>query len=77
MCVADRESHFDPLAENPVSGAAGVFQFLPSTWDLFAPAAGWGGHSVFEAEANVAVAAWVVGNYGWSSWRSHSQSCGG
>jgi hypothetical protein len=76
MCVADRESDFNPLAENPISGAAGVFQFLPSTWALFAPAAGWGGHSVFEAEANVAVAAWTVGNYGWSSWRSDSGSCG-
>jgi peptidoglycan hydrolase CwlO-like protein len=76
MCVADRESDFNPLAENPISGAAGVFQFLPSTWDLFAPAAGWGGHSAFEAEANVAVAAWTVGNYGWSSWRSDSGSCG-
>jgi peptidoglycan hydrolase CwlO-like protein len=76
MCVADRESDFNPLAENPISGAAGVFQFLPSTWALFAPAAGWGGHSVFEAEANVAVAAWTVGNYGWSSWSSDSGSCG-
>jgi peptidoglycan hydrolase CwlO-like protein len=76
MCVADRESDFNPLAENPISGAAGVFQFLPSTWALFAPAAGWGGHSAFEAEANVAVAAWTVGNYGWSSWSSDSGSCG-
>jgi peptidoglycan hydrolase CwlO-like protein len=76
MCVAERESHFDAHAENPVSGAAGVFQFLPSTWDLFAPAAGWGGHSPFEAEANVAVAAWTVSNYGWSSWDSDGNACG-
>ena len=31
-CVAYRESHNDPTAVNPSSGAGGLFQFLPSTW---------------------------------------------
>jgi soluble lytic murein transglycosylase-like protein len=31
-CVAWRESHDDPHAVNPSSGAGGLFQFLPSTW---------------------------------------------
>ena len=31
-CVAYRESHDDPTAVNPSSGAGGLFQFLPSTW---------------------------------------------
>jgi peptidoglycan hydrolase CwlO-like protein len=76
LCVAKLESNYDPSAVNPTSGAAGVFQFLPSTWDTMSAAAGWGGSSVFGAEANVAVAAWTVSNYGWSPWRSTASLCG-
>ena len=32
LCVAERESNFESLAVNPATGAAGVFQFIPSTW---------------------------------------------
>jgi len=31
-CVIQRESGGNPSAVNPVSGAGGLFQFLPSTW---------------------------------------------
>lgn len=31
-CVISRESGGNPAAYNPVSGAGGLFQFLPSTW---------------------------------------------
>jgi muramidase (phage lysozyme) len=31
-CVIARESGGNPTAVNPVSGAAGLYQFLPSTW---------------------------------------------
>jgi resuscitation-promoting factor RpfC len=31
-CVISRESGGNPAAVNPVSGAGGLFQFLPSTW---------------------------------------------
>jgi peptidoglycan hydrolase CwlO-like protein len=68
LCVAGKESGFDPHAENPLTGAAGVFQFLPSTWEALSGAAGWGGVSVFDAEANVAVAAWTVEHSGWGGW---------
>ncbi len=30
--LANRESHFDPLAESPTSTAAGLFQFTDNTW---------------------------------------------
>jgi hypothetical protein len=30
-CIADRESHFYPWAENP-SGSTGVYQWISSTW---------------------------------------------
>jgi hypothetical protein len=76
LCVAEAESRYDPLAVNPSTGAAGVFQFLPSTWESLSELAGWGGASVFEARANVAVAAWTVARYGWHPWRSVAGGCG-
>ncbi len=68
------ESGGDPDAYNPYSGASGLFQFLPSTWATTAPAAGYGGSSVFNATANVASAAWLanlyqdLGQYYWEAW---------
>jgi peptidoglycan hydrolase CwlO-like protein len=76
LCVAGLESGFNPNAVNPESGAAGVFQFIPSVWPLVSQAAGWGGASVFDAQANVAVAAWEVGQFGWSMWSADSKACG-
>ena len=76
LCVADKESSYNPLAENPVTGAAGVYQFIPSSWTSLSGAAGWGGASVFDAEANVAVAAWTVTNFGWSNWATTAAECG-
>lgn len=32
QCVISRESGGNPSAVNPVSGAGGLYQFLPSTW---------------------------------------------
>jgi hypothetical protein len=76
LCVAGAESGFDPAAVNPATGAAGVFQFLPSTWDSLSGLAGWATASVFDARANVAVAAWTVARYGWHPWRSVAAGCG-
>ena len=76
LCVAERESNFDPLAVNPATGAAGVFQFIPSTWASLSQMAGRGGASVFDARSNVAVAAWTVAHYGWHPWRSAAGNCG-
>jgi hypothetical protein len=76
LCVAERESGLNPLAVNPSTGAAGLFQFLPTTWASLSELAGRGGASVFDARANVAVAAWTVSRYGWHPWRSVSEDCG-
>lgn len=68
------ESNGDPDAVNPYSGAAGLFQFLPSTWATTAPNAGWAGYSVFHGEANISSAAWLanryqeLGYYYWTPW---------
>ncbi len=76
LCVAERESNFAPLAVNPATGAAGVFQFIPSTWVSLSELAGRSGASVFDARAHVAVAAWTVAHYGWHAWRSVALDCG-
>jgi hypothetical protein len=75
LCIADAESGFDPLAVNPATGAAGVFQFLASTWGSLSELAGWPRASVFDAQANASVAAWTVAHYGWHHWRSVAAGC--
>jgi len=70
LVVMDCESGGDPTALNPVSGAAGLFQFMPTTWQSASAAAGWDGASVFDAEANIAAAAWLYAAYEtpWAPW---------
>jgi hypothetical protein len=68
------ESNGDPLAVNPRTNASGLFQFIPSTWNWASPLAGWGSTSVFDPEANVDTAAWLVqesidaGDHPWAHW---------
>ncbi|MGH3651238.1 MAG: transglycosylase SLT domain-containing protein [Acidimicrobiia bacterium] len=72
--IIDCESNGDPNAVNPFSGAAGLFQFLPSTWVTTAHNAGYDGYSPFDPEANTASAAWLanryeeLGYYYWTPW---------
>lgn len=37
--VANCESRYNPQARNPSSGASGLFQFMPATWNANFP--GW------------------------------------
>lgn len=63
------ESNGDPWAKNPGSTASGLFQHLASQWDTRAERAGWGHADVFDPEANIAVAAWLVyEGGGWGHW---------
>jgi len=70
LSVMDCESGGDPDALNPVSGASGLFQFLPSTWTTSSVGAGWAGADVFDGEANIAVAAWLsaASTSPWEQW---------
>lgn len=74
LAVIRCESYGDPGAYNPYSGASGLFQFLPSTWATVSPRAGFGGASVFDAEANIGTAAWLTDYYAsrgsdpWAAW---------
>ena len=75
LAVLDCESNGDPNAHNPYSGAAGLFQFLPSTWASTSPQAGFAGASVYDPEANIASAAWLGSYYesrGYDFWRPWS-----
>jgi hypothetical protein len=64
--VAWCESRYDPLAYNRRSGAAGLYQFLPSTWR--ATPQGRAGLSPFDPYANAAAAAWLYRTAGPGQW---------
>lgn len=51
------ESSLNPLARNPRDGSMGLFQFAPVTWPWASEAAGYGGASPYDAEANANTAA--------------------
>lgn len=62
--VAYCESHYNPYAVNSSSGAAGLFQFLPSTWAHSPYAA----QSPFDPVANARAAAWLYARSGPNQW---------
>lgn len=68
--IAWCESTFNPNSVNPTSGASGLFQHLPEFWAERSAAAGFAGADIFDPDANVAVAAWLVYEApgGWSHW---------
>lgn len=72
LCVMSAESRGDPNADNPTSTAAGLFQFLRSTWDSVVPISVTGGSyasgQVYLPEPNVRAAAWLVAADGWHHW---------
>lgn len=68
MAVMWCESQGDPNAKNPASSASGLFQHLASYWGERSAAAGWAGASIWDPEANVAVAAWLLAHGGRSHW---------
>jgi muramidase (phage lysozyme) len=70
--IARCESNFRWDAKNPSSTASGVFQFLSSTWAT-KPLAQQGA-SVFNADANVHTAIWLMSLGKTSMWNS-SKSC--
>ncbi len=59
---------WDPNATNPSSGAAGLFQHLPKYWASRSAAAGYAGASIYDPNANVAVAAWLYYREGPRHW---------
>jgi hypothetical protein len=74
LVVATRESNCRPNAYNqtevpPYGNASGVFQILyPGIWEPWSKRCGYAGADVFDAVANVAVAACTVADQGWWPW---------
>ncbi len=71
LCIMDHESKGNPNALNLRSSAAGLFQFLRSTWDkvpLSVSGGSYGSGQVYQAEPNVRSAAWLQGELGWWPW---------
>lgn len=68
--IAWCESSFNPRSINPVTQASGLFQHDPATWAERSAEAGYPGSGVLDAEANVAVAAWMLYELpgGWAQW---------
>lgn len=60
LLVMACESGGNADAVHPESDASGLFQFLAGTWAFSSVKAGFPGASRFDAEANVASAAWLV-----------------
>ncbi len=68
MRVMACESGGDPYAKNPTSSASGLFQHLARYWDERSAKAGWAGASIWDPEANIAVAAWLFYTGGPGHW---------
>jgi len=64
MNVAWCESRYHPNSVNSDSGAAGLFQFLPSTWS----GTPYASQSPFDPRANSFAAAWLYSHYGPGRW---------
>ena len=77
MCLIEHESRGDPGANSPISTAAGLFQFLRSTWDDMVPASVTGGSyasgQVYDPEANIRAAAWLKNAAGWGQWSPYNR----
>jgi hypothetical protein len=70
-CIIARESGWDPAQQNPRSRAAGLAQFLPSTWA--STPEGQSGSSPFEPLASIDAAIWLAQTRGWSQWQVYAQ----
>lgn len=71
MRVMACESGGNPSAKNPTSTAAGLFQFLRSTWDWVAGVLGFPSYDQggpYDPQLAVPAAAWLQANGGWQHW---------
>lgn len=68
LLIISCESGGDPNAQNPTSGAAGLFQHIPRYWESRVAGAGMPGASIFDPIANVAASAYLAYSDGWGHW---------
>jgi transglycosylase-like protein with SLT domain len=70
-CIIAGESGWDPSQQNPRTRAAGLAQFLPSTWATTPQGAE--GLSPFDPLANIDAAIWLARTKGWQQWQVYVQ----
>jgi hypothetical protein len=70
-CIIARESGWDPAQQNPRSHAAGLAQFLPSTWA--STPEGQQGLSPYDPFANIDAAIWLAQTKGFSQWQVYTR----
>lgn len=78
MCLINAETGGtgDPNSHNTRSSAAGLFQFLRSTWNsvpLSITGGTYDSGRVFDPEANIRAAAWLQRSDGWSQWSPYNR----
>lgn len=72
LCLMELESHGDPTAVNPTSGATGLMQVMPS----WAPVYDLVREDLENPLINLEVAAAILENHGWDSWSPYRRgSC--
>ncbi len=70
-CIISGESGWEPSQQNARSRAAGLAQFLPSTWATTPE--GQQGLSPFEPLANIDAAIWLARTKGWTQWQVYTE----
>jgi hypothetical protein len=70
-CIISGESGWDPLQVNVRTHAAGLAQFLPSTWATTPQ--GQVGESPLEPLANIDAAIWLARTKGWRQWQVYTE----
>lgn len=76
LCIMSYESGGNPDAKNPDSSAAGLFQFLQSTWDSVPLSITGGTYSsgqVYVIVATIRAAAWLQLDSGWTQWSPYNR----
>jgi Transglycosylase SLT domain len=69
-CIITGESGWDPSQRNPRSGAAGLAQFMPSTWATTPQ--GQLGLSPYDPLDSIDAAIWLAQNRGWTQWQVYT-----
>jgi hypothetical protein len=69
-CIISGESGWDPKSRNPRSSAAGLAQFMPSTWATTPQ--GQLGLSPFDPLPNIDAAIWLAQTSGWTQWQVYT-----
>jgi hypothetical protein len=70
-CIISGESGWDPSQQNQSTRAAGLAQFIPSTWA--STPEGQQGISPFEPLPNIDAAIWLARNKGWNQWQVYTE----